>query len=198
MSIVHLVSKNDSDDEAPHSSKWTMRECRALQKAVKKYGTRNHWSEIASCFDSRFNSPLGVGTRTVSQCVNKWRNDISMVGKKVRWTKASTTDLQSFLNQGKTEKEIRKLMPQYTYIQIYQHIRRLQCNHEPSACWQGVICRWEDWEVTKLKELRDQGIRFAEIGRQLKNRHRDDVKNTWIRLYKNHSWSGSRWNRSKS
>lgn len=110
-------------------SKWTPQECEALIKAVKKYGTMNKWTDIAESIKYEIISNLvGVGTRTVSQCINKWRNDLSFNGRKQRMTKRAIEQVKQYIKENKSEEEIRTLMPQFSYIQIYQQVRKVQCN----------------------------------------------------------------------
>lgn len=139
---------------------WTKEECDRLYTAIHRFGV-GHWTEI-----SRY-----VGSRCVSQCINKWKNSLSK--KRERWTAAATKQLKEYVNNGATEKEIAKLMPQYTYIQLYQQIRKLQTNSSP----------WAEWEIELLIKLKLEGrLGDTEIGRQLNNRHRDNVKNVWNRI----------------
>ena len=139
---------------------WTKDECDRLHTAISRFGV-GHWTEI-----SRF-----VGTRCVSQCINKWKNSLSK--KRERWTAAATKQLREYVQSGASEKEIAKLMPQYTYIQLYQQIRKLRTNSSP----------WAEWEIELLIKLKLEGrLGDTEIGRQLNNRHRDNVKNVWNRI----------------
>ena len=41
-------SFEDTDSRSHRSTKWSLKECVDLQKAVKMYGTHDHWSEIAA------------------------------------------------------------------------------------------------------------------------------------------------------
>ena len=139
---------------------WTKEECNRLHTAINRFGV-GHWTEI-----SRY-----VGTRCVSQCINKWKNSLSK--KRERWTAAATKQLKEYVQSGASEKEIAKLMPQYTYIQLYQQIRKLRTNTSP----------WAEWETELLIKLKLEGrLGDTEIGRQLNNRHRDNVKNVWNRI----------------
>lgn len=139
---------------------WTKEECNRLHTAINRFGV-GHWTEI-----SRY-----VGTRCVSQCINKWKNSLSK--KRERWTAAATKQLKEYVQSGASEKEIAKLMPQYTYIQLYQQIRKLRTNTSP----------WAEWEMELLIKLKLEGrLGDTEIGRQLNNRHRDNVKNVWNRI----------------
>lgn len=145
--------------------KWTKDECNRLVKAVMEKGVDNiNWSYVAAC----------VGNRTVSQCINKWKNDLSREGRHIRWTPRDTEILKAYMNEGLSMKEIMEKMPQYSYIKIYQQFQKAQCNSGP----------WEDWEVDRLIQLRNEGMGFAEIGRNLNNRHYDSVRNKWNRLYR--------------
>ena len=161
----------DDADNGPDSysslratpKKWSAEECNRLQRAVTQLGSSMHWNQVASY----------VGTRTVSQCINKWKNDISKGGKKPRWTEEATKQLREYVNQGLSSKEIQKRMPDYTYIQIYQQTRKLHTNTAP----------WEEWEYDLLVKLKRAGVMGdTEIGRRLNNRHRDAVKNVWNHL----------------
>ena len=139
---------------------WSREECDRLNEGIKRFGI-GHWTEI-----SKF-----VGTRCVSQCINKWKNGLSK--KRERWTASATKQLKEYIQKGATEKEIAKLMPQFTYIQLYQQIRKLRTNTKP----------WADWEIERLIQLKTEGrMGDTEIGRQLDNRHRDNVKNVWNRI----------------
>ncbi|KAK8798948.1 hypothetical protein WA171_005701 [Blastocystis sp. BT1] len=143
--------------------KWSAEECNRLQHAVSHLGASMHWNQVASY----------VGTRSVSQCINKWKNDICKGGKKPRWTVEATNRLREYINQGLSNKEIQRRMPEYTYIQIYQQTRKLNTNTAP----------WEEWEYDLLVKLKTTGLMGdTEIGRRLNNRHRDAVKNVWSHL----------------
>ena len=145
--------------------KWTKDECNRLVEAVMEKGVDNiNWSRVAA----------RVGNRTVSQCINKWKNDLSREGRHIRWTPKATQILRAYMNEGLGIQEIIERMPQYSYIQIYQQFQKGQCNSGP----------WEDWEVEKLIQLRNEGMGFTEIGRNLNNRHYDDVRNTWNSLHR--------------
>lgn len=146
---------------------WTTKECQRLREAVKRYGSSGHWREVAQY----------VGTRSPGQCINKWKNDLCK--DKKRWNAAATKQLLELMNMGLTEKEISERMPEYTYIQIYQQIRKNQTNHKP----------WEDWEIQLLIKLKREGnLQDTEIGRKLNNRHRDSVKNKWCQLKRQYGY----------
>lgn len=146
-----------------HPVKWSTEECQRLREAVENCGATLRWSEVAKY----------VGTRTVGQCINKWKN--SLCKKRERWTANSTEQLKELLKKGVSEKEIARLMPQFTYIQLYQQIRKLSSNTKP----------WAQWEVEKLIKLKQEGtLGDTEIGRALDNRHRDAVKNMWSHIRK--------------
>ena len=143
--------------------RWSTEECNRLQHAVSHLGSSMRWNQVASY----------VGTRSVSQCINKWKNDICKGGKKPRWTAEATNRLREYVNQGLSNKEIQRRMPEYTYIQIYQQTRKLNTNTAP----------WEEWEYDLLVKLKTAGLMGdTEIGRRLNNRHRDAVKNVWSHL----------------
>ena len=143
--------------------KWSPEECQRLREAVENCGATLRWSEVAKY----------VGTRTMGQCINKWKN--SLCKKRERWTAQSSEQLKELLKKGLSEKEIARLMPQFTYIQLYQQIRKLSSNTKP----------WAQWEVEKLVKLKQEGtMGDTEIGRCLDNRHRDAVKNMWNHIRK--------------
>ena len=130
---------------------------------MENCGATLRWSEVAKY----------VGTRTMGQCINKWKN--SLCKKRERWTAQSSEQLKELLKKGLSEKEIARLMPQFTYIQLYQQIRKLSSNTKP----------WAQWEVEKLVKLKQEGtMGDTEIGRCLDNRHRDAVKNMWNHIRK--------------
>ena len=142
---------------------WTAGECNRLREAVKLWGSSKRWNQIATY----------VATRNVSQCINKWKNDLSKEGKRQRWSPDATARLRQFLDEGLTMKEIQKRMPEYTYIQIYQQTNKLRTNTAP----------WEPWEYELLVKLKAAGeLSDTDIGRRLNNRHRDVVKNVWSHL----------------
>ena len=144
-------------------NKWSQEECQRLREAVKNSGATIRWSEVAKY----------VGTRSMGQCINKWKN--SLCKKRERWTSKSSEQLQQLMKRGLKEKEIVALMPQFTYIQIYQQIRKLSSNTKP----------WAEWELEKLVRLKSEGtLGDTEIGRLLDNRHRDAVKNMWNHIRK--------------
>ena len=155
----------DSSESTRKHVAWTEEECQLLREGVARFGSSGSWKEISKY----------VGTRGPSQCINKWKNDLCK--NKRRWNKEATQKLISFFKKGYHEKEIFTLMPEYTYIQVYQQIQKYKTNHQP----------WEDWEIQKLIALKKEGtLRDTEIGRKLNNRHKDDVKNMWNRLSKQH------------
>lgn len=140
---------------------WTEEECNRLREAVKIYGVPGSWSKIAKY----------VGTRSSSQCINKWKNDLCK--KRKRWNREATIQLASYLKKGMSEEEIAKKMSEYTYIQLYQQMRKYYTNQSP----------WEEWEIQKLAEYKRQGILSnTQIGGKLNNRHCDAVKNMWNRI----------------
>lgn len=142
---------------------WTAGECDRLREGVRRWGSLKQWNQISTF----------VGTRNVSQCINKWKNDLSKEGKRQRWSQDATARLRQFLNEGLTMKEIQKRMPEYTYIQIYQQTSKLRTNTGP----------WEPWEYELLVKLKAAGgLSDTDIGRRLNNRHRDVVKNVWSHL----------------
>ena len=144
-------------------NKWSQEECQRLKEAVENSGATIRWSEVAK----------HVGTRSMGQCINKWKN--SLCKKRERWTSKSSEQLRQLVKRGLKEKEIAALMPQFTYIQIYQQVRKLSSNTKP----------WAEWEVEKLVQLKSEGtLGDTEIGRCLDNRHRDAVKNMWNRIRK--------------
>ena len=109
----------------------------------------------------------------MSQCINKWKNDLSKEGKRQRWSPDATARLRQFLDEGLLMKEIQTRMPEYTYIQIYQQTNKLRTNTAP----------WEPWEYELLVKLKTAGeFSDTDIGRRLNNRHRDVVKNVWSHL----------------
>lgn len=143
---------------------WTPTECKRLIDAVNKYGSKHNWKEIAAY----------VGTRDLSQCFNKWKN--SLCKKKKRWNKEATKQLQCYVDRGYELNQILELMPEYTYIQIYQQIERRKSNY-------GI---WKQWEIEELIRLKTEGrMSETEIGRNLDNRHRDSVKSMWNRIKDN-------------
>lgn len=144
---------------------WTPTECKRLIDAVGKYGIKHNWKEIAAY----------VGTRDLSQCFNKWKN--SLCKKKKRWNKEATKQLQRYVDRGYELNQILELMPEYTYIQIYQQIERRNSNY---GCW-------KQWEIEELIRLKKEGKKSeTEIGRCLDNRHRDSVKSMWNRIKDNY------------
>ena len=146
-------------------SKWTSREKKLQEEAVKKYGSEGKWPLIAKY----------VGTRSCSQCVNKWKNDLKFESK-IRWNKKATAILDKHIREGRTDKEIMALMTDYAYIQIKQHLQKARMNHGP----------WSSEEVEKLFYLKaNTNLTDTEIGHQLNNRHRDDVKKMWNLAKKN-------------
>lgn len=163
-----LPADTDSSNDVFTSSRaspkrWSIEECNRLQHAVSLLGSSMHWNQVASY----------VGTRSVSQCINKWKNDICKGGRKPRWTVEATNRLREYVKQGLSNKEIQRRMPEYTYIQICQQTRKLEANNSP----------WEDWEYELLVKLKTSGLMGdTEIGRRLNNRHRDAVKNVWNHL----------------
>lgn len=147
---------------------WTNEECQRLRKAIAQYGEKDNWKVIAQ----------QVGTRNISQCINKWKNDLSKKNKK-RWNASATRLLLRYLQEGKTPKEIESLMQEYTYIQIYQQIQKLRSNSEP----------WEEWEIQLLIQYKREGnLTDTQIGHKLNNRHRDAVKNMWNRIRRNYHY----------
>ena len=145
--------------------KWTKDECNRLVGAVMEKGVDNiDWGRVAA----------RVGNRTVSQCINKWKNDLSREGRHIRWTPKATQTLRAYMNEGLSMEEIMEKMPQYSYIQIYQQFQKERCNSGP----------WEDWEVEKLIQLHKEEMGFTKIGRNLNNRHYDAVRNMWNRLHR--------------
>ena len=164
VSDTEWTDMNSSESTRKHVA-WTEEECQLLREGVARFGSSGSWKEISKY----------VGTRGPSQCINKWKNDLCK--NKRRWNKEATQKLISFFKKGYSEKEIFALMPEYTYIQLYQQIQKYKTNHQP----------WEDWEIQKLIALKKEGtLRDTEIGRKLNNRHKDDVKNMWNRLSKQH------------
>ena len=142
---------------------WTAEECDRLREAVKLWGSSKRWNKISAY----------VSTRSVSQCINKWKNDLSKEGKRQRWSPDATARLRQFLDEGLLMKEIQTRMPEYTYIQIYQQTNKLRTNTAP----------WEPWEYELLVKLKTAGeFSDTDIGRRLNNRHRDVVKNMWSHL----------------
>lgn len=163
---IDLTNTCDSTHNKP--SMWTVKECKRLRKAVSRYGSSGNWKEVAKF----------VGTRSAGQCINKWKNDLCK-DKKTRWNAAATKQLLEYMKMGLSEKEISERMPEYTYIQIYQQIRKNQANHQP----------WEDWEIQLLIKLKREGkLQDTEIGRKLNNRHRDSVKNKWCQLKRQYGY----------
>lgn len=166
------VDNNSSDDSTitnviEKNCLWTPSECKRLTDAVGIYGNKHNWKEIAA----------HVGTRDVSQCFNKWKN--SLCKKKKRWNKEATIQLKQYLERGYDLKKLQELMPEYTYIQIYQQIERWKRNFES----------WKEWEIEKLIELKMEGkLSETEIGRCLNNRHRDSVKSMWNRIKKSYKY----------
>ena len=142
---------------------WTAEECDRLREAVKLWGSSKRWNKISAY----------VSTRSVSQCINKWKNDLSKEGKRQRWDAKASAQLNFYLREGLSVKAIQEKMPSYTYIQIYQQI-----NKRMKRC-----AKWEEWEIEKLKELKKSGVSsYTVIGNLLNNRHCDDVKNMWKKL----------------
>lgn len=139
-------------------SKWTEEETKRLKDAVLKHGTaKGNWPSIAK----------DVGTRNVSQCVNKWKSL-----EKRKWNSNDTERIKHYIAEGYTCNEIKMYMPDCTSTQICQHYRKLTSNQS----------RWQDWEYERLKELilTNTNLSFTEIGRvMLDNRHRDDVTCKW-------------------
>ena len=155
-----LVAKNDNGRKK--AQYWTQKEIKLLEEGVKLYGT-NNWKKVS----------LHVGSRNVSQCVNKWMNRRGKGWKK--WNKAATKILKELINQGLSFEEIQKRMTEFTYIQIYQHFQKFTMNDDP----------WKDWEVELLIKLKKEGkLSDTEIGKKLNNRHKDSVKSKWNKIKK--------------
>lgn len=178
-SLVLDVESNDDDwSDTSHISHdytvssrsnrliWTREECKRLRKAVSLFGDKDHWSEVSDY----------VKTRSVSQCFNKWKNDLSVTRKK-RWNADATKRLLVYLKEKRSFHEIEKLMPDFTYIQLYQQYQKNTANHEP----------WDQWEIETLIALKKEGTwSDTQIGQKLNKRYRDDVKKVWNQIRKNY------------
>lgn len=145
------ISNNAS---SKRRNNWTVEECNLLKRAVQIYGCENRWSDIAKF----------VSTRTVSQCVNKWNNDLSKKHK--RWNKEASRRLDAIIKHTTDIKDIMKLMPDHTYIQIYQQLQKRNCMNRP----------WKDEEISMLISMKKNKMSNAKIGHSL-NRNSDDIKN---------------------
>lgn len=146
----------DSRDKvtSKRRNNWSVEECNLLKRAVEIYGCENRWSDIA-----RY-----VSTRSVSQCVNKWNNDLSK--KHNRWNKEASKRLDAILKRTSDIKEIMKEMPDHTYIQIYQQLQKRNFKTRP----------WKEEETKLLIQMKKENMTNAKIGRTL-GRNSDDVKN---------------------
>lgn len=163
-SSLELTVNDDYDEpfvEEYHSGKsfrqrkmWTTEECNRLKQAVKLFGTENRWSDISKY----------VATRSVSQCVNKWNNDLGKSHK--RWNKDDSKRLDCILQHTSNIKEIMKEMPDRTYIQIYQQLQKRICKSRG----------WNEQEEKQLIKMKKSGVTNAKICHSL-SRNSDDIKN---------------------